>query len=77
MFIYITVGGRETKDKSMQTKDKNKWEEVKHDNAITKPKKIDMHEELEDTVTFLEGPRSGHEDHLTRDWGKEGRFVIE
>ena len=67
MFIYITVGGRETKDKSMQTKDKNKQEEVKHDNAITKPKKIDVLEEPEDTGTFLEGLRSGHEDHLTRD----------
>ena len=51
----------------MQTEDKNKWEEVKHDNAITKPKKIDVLEELEDTGTFLEGPRSGHEDHLTCD----------
>ena len=71
------MGGRETKDKSMQTEDKNKWEEVKHDNAITKPKKIDVPEELEDMGTFLEGPRSGHEDHLIRDWGKEGRFVIE
>ena len=67
MFIYITVGGRETKDKSMQTEDKNKWEKVKHDNAITKPKKIDVLEELEDMGTFLEGPRSGHEDHLTCD----------
>ena len=67
MFIYITVGGRETKDKSMQTEDKNKWEEVKHDNTITKPDKTGVPKKPEDMGTFLEGPRSGHEDHLTCD----------
>ena len=67
MLIYIIVGGQETEDKSMQTEDKNKWEEVKHDNAITKPKKIDVPEEREDTGTFLKGPRSSHEDHLAHD----------
>ena len=36
-----------------------------------------MPEEPEDTNTFLEGLRSSHEDHQTRDRGKEGRCVIE
>ena len=49
----------------------------KHDNTITKPEKISEAEELEDTGTFLEGPRFGHEDHQTRVQGKEGMFVIE
>lgn len=40
---------------------RNPWS--KHDNAITKPEKISVLKELEDTDTFLEGPRSGHEDH--------------
>lgn len=49
----------------------------KHNNTITKPEKINVAEELEDTSTFLEGPRSGHEDHQTHVRGKEGMFVIE
>lgn len=49
----------------------------KHDNAITKPKKIDVPEEPKDTDTFLEWPSSGYEDHQTHDRGKEERFVIE
>ena len=35
----------------------------KHDNAITKPKKIGVPEELKDIDTFLEGLRFGYEDH--------------
>ena len=43
----------------------------KHDNTIAKPEKISVAEELEDTGTFLEGPRFGHEDHQTHVRGKE------
>ena len=43
----------------------------KHDNTIAKPEKINVAEELEDTGTFLEGPRFDHEDHQTHVRGKE------
>ena len=48
----------------------------KHDNAITKAEKIGVLEELKDIDTFLEGLRSGYEDHQTCNQGKKGMFVI-
>ena len=77
----------QTEDKNKREEVKSKrgtpWKvlsrnpQSKHDNAITKLEKIGVPEEPKDIDTFLEGTRSGYEDHQTRDRGKEGRFVIE
>ena len=69
----IRINGKRSRQKGHTLKVLSRNPRSKHDNAITKPEKINMLEEPEDTDTFLEGPRSSHEDHQTVTEGrKEG-----